>query len=141
MCTSTVNVKERDHDALNSDLVNWAYLFYNVFMTLALRGPFEATLLATVAALGDGASGLDVRRVIAERTGRSYAVGGIYTGLQRLETKGFVVARTDEPRAIRGGRTRRLFSITAIGVRALDDFRHRATLSWSLPSSLTPDPA
>lgn len=104
-------------------------MFYIVFMN-DLRGTFEATLLSTVATLGDGVSGLDVRRVITERTGRSYAVGAIYTGLQRLEAKGLLAARLDEPRAIRGGRTRRLFTISAAGVRALDEFRKRADVAW-----------
>lgn len=113
-------------------------LFYNVAVNETLRGPFETTLLATLAALGHGASGLDVRRRLGERTGRLYAVGAIYTGLQRLEAKGLVTARLDEPRAMRGGRARRLFTITGAGVRALEDFRHNADRAWGLS---TPDPA
>jgi DNA-binding PadR family transcriptional regulator len=108
-------------------------LFYIVTMNDALRGTFETTVLATVAALGDGASGLDIRRVMAERTGRTHAVGAIYTVLQRLEAKGFVMARVDEPRAMRGGRARRLFTVTGTGARALDDFRRRADVAWGLP--------
>lgn len=96
----------------------------------ALRGPLEATLLATIATFGDGASGLDLRRALTERTGRTVAVGAIYTVLQRLEAKGLVCARLDAPRAIRGGRARRLFSLTGDGVRALDDFRRHAHAAW-----------
>jgi PadR family transcriptional regulator PadR len=109
-------------------------LFYIVVMNDALRGTFETTVLATVAALGDGACGLAIRRLVAERTARTYAVGAIYTALQRLEAKGFVMARLDEPRAIRGGRARRLFTVTGAGARALDDFRRRADVAWGLPS-------
>jgi len=111
-----------------------AYLFYIVSMDDALRGPFETAVLAALATCGNGASGLDLRRALEMRTGRAPAVGAIYTVLQRLEAKGLVSARLDEPRAMRGGRARRLFSVTGAGVRALDDFRRRADRAWGLPS-------
>ena len=99
-------------------------------MSESLRGTFETTLLATMATLPHGVSGLDLRRALAERTGRTPAVGAIYTVLQRLEAKAFVISRVDEPRAVRGGRARRLFSITGAGVKALEEFRKRADIAW-----------
>lgn len=95
-----------------------------------LRGTFETTMLATMATLPHGVSGLDLRRALAERTGRTYAVGAIYTVLQRLEAKALVRSRLDEPRAVRGGRARRLFTITGAGVLALDTFRKQADIAW-----------
>ncbi|MCA2984599.1 MAG: helix-turn-helix transcriptional regulator [Gemmatimonas sp.] len=106
-------------------------------MTGMLRGSLEATLLAAVAAQGGGASGLDVRRAVTDRTGRCYAVGAIYTVLQRLEAKGWVTARVADPRPVRGGRVRRLFTVTADGHRALESFRQRAATAWALPIPLT----
>ena len=99
-------------------------------MSESLRGTFETTLLATMATLPHGVSGLDLRRALAERTGRTHAVGAIYTVLQRLEAKAFVLSRVDAPRAVRGGRARRLFTITGAGARALDEFRTRADVAW-----------
>jgi PadR family transcriptional regulator, regulatory protein PadR len=103
-------------------------------MSESLRGTFEVTLLATMATLPHGVSGLDLRRALAERTGRSPAVGAIYTALQRLEAKAFVMSRIDEPRAVRGGRARRLFTLTGAGAAALDAFRKRADIAWGTPS-------
>jgi hypothetical protein len=34
---------------------------------------------------------------------------------------------------MRGGRARRLFTVTGTGARALDDFRRRADVAWGLP--------
>lgn len=115
------------------------YLFYNVFMTDLLKGSLEATLLAAVASRGDGASGLDVRQAVIDRTGRAYAVGAIYTVLQRLEAKGWVTARLADARPVRGGRARRLFTVTADGHRALESFRQRAAAAWALPIPLVED--
>ncbi|WP_396222716.1 PadR family transcriptional regulator [Gemmatimonas sp.] len=106
-------------------------------MTDSLRGSLEATLLAAVAACRDGASGLDVRQAVIDRTGRSYAVGAIYTVLQRLEAKGWITARVAEARPVRGGRARRLFTVTADGHQALESFRQRAAAAWALPIPLT----
>ena len=108
-------------------------------MTDHLRGSLEVTLLSVLAGAPDGVSGLDVRRLVAERTERTYAVGAIYTVLQRLEDKGFVTVRVDEPRAMRGGRARRLFSISRDGREALEAFRRHADLAWGRrPVALAP---
>jgi DNA-binding PadR family transcriptional regulator len=106
-------------------------------MSESLRGTFEATVLAAMAALPPGVSGLDLRRALAERTGRTFAVGAIYTVLQRLEAKAFVTSCVDAPRAVRGGRARRLFTLSGAGVRALEAFRTRADLAWG---TLSPEP-
>ena len=105
-------------------------------------GSFELAALLTVARLGDEAYGLAVRHDLAERTGRDYSVGAVYTTLQRLEDKGLLTSHASEPLPVRGGRSRRHFTLTAAGARAIRDAeRHAASLWAGVGSRFKPKPA
>jgi PadR family transcriptional regulator len=109
--------------------------------TLSL-GSLELAALLAVARLGDDAYGLAVRRDLAERTGRDYSVGAVYTTLQRLEDKGLLRSRASEPLPVRGGRSRRHFIITGAGARALRAAERNAAALWAgVASRVTPEPA
>ena len=73
------------------------------------------------------------RRVhdLAERTGRDYSVGAVYTTLQRLEDKGLLTSRHSDPLPVRGGRSRRHFSLTGAGARALREAERHAASIWA----------
>ncbi len=94
-------------------------------------GTLELSILLTVARLGGDAYGLAVRRDLAVRTGRDYSVGAVYTTLQRLEDKGFLTSWSSDPLPVRGGRSRRHFTLTGAGARALRDAERHATSVWS----------
>lgn len=105
-------------------------------------GPLELTVLLAVARIGDDAYGLAIRRDLAERTGRDYSVGAIYTTLTRLEEKGLVASRMTEPLPVRGGRARREFRLTAPGERALREARRVAASVWAgIGPTIGPEPA
>lgn len=96
-----------------------------------LSGGLELAALLAVARLGDDAYGLEVRRDLVERTGRDYAIGAIYTTLQRLEDKGFLTSHLSDPLPIRGGRSRRHYTLTGAGQRALREAERNAATMWS----------
>ncbi|MEP7116161.1 MAG: helix-turn-helix transcriptional regulator [Acidobacteriota bacterium] len=54
--------------------------------------------------------------VVEERTGRPVARGALYTALERLEAKGCLSSHMGDPTAERGGKARRYFSVTPLGV-------------------------
>jgi PadR family transcriptional regulator PadR len=99
-------------------------------------GEFEQVILLAVAHLGDGAYGTTIRREIESRTGREIAIGALYTALERLEKKDFVVSTMSAPTAQRGGRTRRQFVIRPAGAAALKRSRELLAKMWQ---GLTPD--
>lgn len=84
-------------------------------------GEFEQIVLLAILRLSDGAYGVSIRNELAERTGREAAPGALYTTLDRLEEKGYVVSRLGEPTRERGGRARRYYSVTGAGVRAVTE--------------------
>jgi DNA-binding PadR family transcriptional regulator len=89
-------------------------------------GEFEQVVLLAVARLGDDAYGMRIRQAIEARSGRAVTIGAVYATLDRLQTKGYVVAR-DEP----GGRARRFFAIEPAGVDALEAARALQSRMWA----------
>lgn len=94
-------------------------------------GSLELAALLAVARLGDEAYGAAVRRDLEARTGRAHSVGAIHTTLQRLEDKRLLTSRTTTPLPIRGGRARRLFTLTSAGARALRAAQQQAASLWA----------
>jgi DNA-binding PadR family transcriptional regulator len=99
-------------------------------MAAPTLGTLELAVLLAVTRLGDEAYGLLVRRDLAARTGRDYSVGAVYTTLQRLEDKGLVTSHATAPLPVRGGRSRRHFTLTGAGARALRDAERHAASIW-----------
>ncbi|MCC6772010.1 MAG: helix-turn-helix transcriptional regulator [Gemmatimonadaceae bacterium] len=94
-------------------------------------GTLELAALLAVARLGDEAYGLAVRADLADRTGRDYSVGAVYTTLQRLEDKGLLRSHASAPLPVRGGRSRRQFAVTGAGARALREADRNAAALWA----------
>jgi DNA-binding PadR family transcriptional regulator len=82
-------------------------------------GDFEQLLLFAILRLGENAYGVRIRQEIEERAGRFVSAGAVYTGLERLESKGLVSARTGEGTPGRGGRPRKYYSLERAGAEAL----------------------
>jgi PadR family transcriptional regulator PadR len=82
---------------------------------------FELYVMLALARLGEEAYGVTIRREIEERAGRPAAIGAVYATLARLEEKGHLVSRLSGPVPVRGGRSRRHYTLTAAGERALEE--------------------
>ncbi len=74
-------------------------------------------VLLALIRLGEDAYGVPICHEIEKRSGREAAVGSVYAALERLEEKGLVTSRLGDSTAVRGGRAKRYFRITAQGVR------------------------
>ncbi len=119
------------------------YLSYRItVMPKPSLGMLElATLLAAVR-LADGAYGLAIRRDLAERAGRQLSLGAVYTTLQRLEGKGLLRSWISAPLPVRGGRSRRHYTLTGAGARAIRDAeRHTASIWAGVRLPVRPKPA
>jgi len=82
-------------------------------------GEFEQLILLAILRRRDDAYGVTIRAELADRAGRTVAPGALYTALERLETKGLITSRMSEPTSQRGGRAKRLVTVTAAGMKAL----------------------
>jgi len=100
-------------------------------------GEFEELVLLTVAILNGTAYGLAIAEELKQRTRRSINLSGVHVALYRLEEKGFVQSELGGATAARGGRRKRLFSITAYGKRTLDELRQIRNELWEAIPNLS----
>ena len=76
----------------------------------------EEQILLTVWRLGVEAYGIAVYDHINRITGKNLAVGGIYYPLERLVKQGYLRAVQGEPTPVRGGKSKRYYRLTELGV-------------------------
>ena len=89
-------------------------------------GAFEEQVMLAVLHARDDAYGMIVRREIEARTDREVAIGAVYATLDRLEHKGLIASS----RVAGDGGSRRVFSVTAAGTRALYETRAMRDRLW-----------
>jgi DNA-binding PadR family transcriptional regulator len=82
-------------------------------------GEFEQLVLLAILRLKDDAYGVEIRRSLAERTGRDVAAGAVYTTLGRLEERGFVCSWVGETAPERTGQRRKYYRVEPAGAAAL----------------------
>ena len=94
-------------------------------------GEFEELVLLMIALLKEDAYGLGICEEIQVQTGRKATIGAVHATLNRLETKGLVESTLGDPTNERGGRRKRLFTITAYGKKALVRSRDIKVSIWT----------
>ena len=101
-------------------------------------GELEELILLMVALLNKEAYGVSITEELKNQTNRDISISATHAVLHRLEEKGFVKSRMGGASAERGGRRKRLFSITAYGRNALEELRDTRMSIWNMitkPSS------
>src|SRR5919112_1129036 len=93
-------------------------------------GEFEEIVLLTIALLYDEAYSVAVLEEIERRMERPMSIGTVHRTMQRLEEKGLVNSRFGEATAERGGRRKRLFTLTVAGERSLIEARRLRNELW-----------
>jgi DNA-binding PadR family transcriptional regulator len=99
-------------------------------------GEFELFVMLALEHLAPEAYGIAVRQEIERRTGRNVAIGAVYATLGRLEDKRLVRFTLSAPQPVQGGKSRKHFSLTPAGRRAL---HHSTTMlarmleGWAKP--------
>jgi DNA-binding PadR family transcriptional regulator len=93
-------------------------------------GEFEELLLLALQALREETHVIQVQQYLERVTSRHVSLGAVYAGLDRLEVKGFVRSGLGEPGPERGGKRKRLFSVTREGQRRVQDVRRVREALW-----------
>jgi PadR family transcriptional regulator PadR len=86
-------------------------------------GEFEEFTLLAIRALSEKAYGVPVQQYLEDTTKRVVSMGAVYAVLDRLEQKGFVRSAFGDPTPERGGKRKRVFTVTAQGMKALRELR------------------
>jgi DNA-binding PadR family transcriptional regulator len=94
-------------------------------------GDFEEVILLVIGILGkEDAYALKIAEEFKRQTGRDVSIGAVHSTLDRLDQKGFVKSELGEATAIRGGKRKRIFTITAQGKRVLQEAMHFRMSLW-----------
>ena len=95
-------------------------------------GELEELILLMVALLNKEAYGVSITEELKKQTGREISISAVHAVLHRLEEKGFVKSKMGGASQERGGRRKRLFSMTAYGTSALEEMRDIRSTIWEL---------
>lgn len=84
-------------------------------------GEFEELVLLVVGVLYEDAYAVAITKEISRQAGRDVNVSAVHKSLYRLEKKGMLKSWLSDPESKRGGKRKRLFTITPFGKKALDE--------------------
>ena len=97
----------------------------------------EELLLNCILKLDEKSYTFMIREKLKEITGKTWAFGAIFISLDRLERKGFVNSHLGNDTPERGGRRKRLYSVSKEGMKALSEIRKIERNMWEdLPISI-----
>ena len=99
-------------------------------------GELEELILLMIIMLGDDAYGLAIRNALKEKAGRRVTIGAVQGTVNRLESKGFITSTVGGATEERGGRSKRIFSITNSGRQMLERSRDVKVNLWQQIPSL-----
>ena len=95
-------------------------------------GELEELVLLIVALHDKNAYAVVIVEELQKQAGRDITLSAVHAVLHRLEEKGFVKSLLGGASSVRGGRRKRIFTITSYGQQVIGELRNTRTLIWSL---------
>lgn len=105
-------------------------------MAKEFLGEFEELVLTLTAALQDDAYGAAIAEEIEKRLNRDVTLSAVHVTLYRLEDKGLVRSKTGGSTKERGGRRKRIYSVTSAGIAMLKVMKTVRTDLWKMVPQL-----
>lgn len=99
-------------------------------------GEFEELILTMVAALPEDAYGAAISDEIESRLKREVNLSAVHVTLYRLEDKGYLKSRLGGGTNERGGRRKRIYTITSAGMAMLRALKESRIELWKLVPQL-----
>lgn len=94
-------------------------------------GEFEELVLLAVTVLSNGAYGVSIAEELRQRANRTLSLSAVHIALYRLEEKGYVTSEMGGATLSRGGRRKRLFSVTTAGREMLAEIQQVRNQFWN----------
>jgi len=102
-------------------------------------GEFEELVLTMVGILQEDAYGNAIVNEIKDRLGRESNLSAVHVTLYRLEDKGYIKSSMGGATKARGGRRKRIFTITNAGLAMLRSIKEARVDLWKLVPRLNYD--
>lgn len=94
-----------------------------------LSRPEEIFLLA-IWKLQDNAYAVTIQDQVKKLTGKTWSFGAVFITLERLTNKKYLRSELSSPTKKRGGRSKRIYSLTGEGKKALIEIRKLQESIW-----------
>ena len=95
-------------------------------------GNLEEMVMLLAAALKEDAYAVSIANEYTLRTSNDISIPAIHTVLKRLEDKGLLRSYESAPTKERGGRKKRIYSITNTGYQVIHELRLQREQLWTL---------
>lgn len=99
-------------------------------------GEFEELILTLVAALQEDAYGAAIADELEVRLKRGANLSAVHVTLYRLEDKGFIKSKLGGATKERGGRRKRIYTVTSAGLTMLRAMKEARMDLWKLVPQL-----
>ena len=99
-------------------------------------GEFEELVLTMVGILGEDAYGNAIVAEIKQQVGREVNLSAVHVTLYRLEDKNYLTSHMGGVTKARGGRRKRIFTITNTGIAVLRSMKATRINLWKLMPQL-----
>ncbi len=93
-------------------------------------GEFEELILLTVAAIGEDAYAVSVKKEAQDISKRKINISAVHSALYRLEDKGYLSSEMGGATQQRGGKKKRIFHVTSAGFVALQAAKDLREQLW-----------
>ncbi len=94
-------------------------------------GDLEELVLLAVRRLGKDAHGGRISEELHDLAGRSVSISTVYVTLMRLEEKGYARSWKGEPSESRGGKAKRHYEVSPVGLEVLAGVREVRERMWA----------
>ena len=94
-------------------------------------GDFEEVILLLVGIMGEDAYAFKIAEEFESQTGRTASIGSVHSTMDRLSNKGFLTSEMGQPSSNRGGRRKRIYTITASGQKVLRKSKEFKVSLWN----------
>ena len=91
---------------------------------------YESIFLMVILRLEDNAYGVTIREEASKIKGRTLSYGTIYSYLDQLARKGYVIKNIGSPTAERGGRRKIFYRLAPAGMQALKSAHNLQNTIW-----------
>ncbi len=99
-------------------------------------GNLEETVLLIVAVMPEEAYGYTVSEEYYKNMSSRISISAVHTVLKRLEKKGYIKSEMGGSTTERGGRRKRIFSVTKLGLRTLEEIQENRMKLWNMMPKL-----
>jgi PadR family transcriptional regulator, regulatory protein PadR len=116
-------------------LRNFIFIYLTKYMHMNSKeylGEFEELVLTMVGALQDDAYGAAITEEIETRLKRDVNLSAVHVTLYRLEDKGLVKSKVGGATKERGGRRKRIYTITSAGLNLLRTMKEARLDLWKM---------